>query len=266
MGSEFDRSWQAVAPGLVTVTAAAQLAAARTATQYVPAVLEEQGTPVEPLARVRPESFAGRASDGRSLAGLLTGAVTTSKVGVSRGLDGGDALAQGQRWLESALRTIVTDAARDATQAEIITRPTVQWVRFINPPSCSRCVVLAGRVYDWNASFDRHVNCDCTVLPTTVANAESFLTKPDQLVERGLVTDLTKGQRQRLTDGADLSKVLNESRDRWRERMALDRRAERDARKRNYPGAPAATVHDFMAHLTNRVDAIGAMRAAGIAK
>lgn len=159
MNPEFDRSWMALAPGLVTVTAAAQLAAARAATEYVPAVLEEQRTPLAPLVRVRPEAFAGRASDGRSLAGLLFGAVIATKTGVARGLDGGDALAQGQRWLESALRTVVTDAARDTLQAEVVARPRAQWVRVINPPCCTRCAVLAGSIYNWNASFDRHVNC-----------------------------------------------------------------------------------------------------------
>jgi hypothetical protein len=278
MGSEFDRSWLAIAPGLLTVTAATQLAAARAATQYVPAVLEEQGTPVDPLVRVRPEAFAGRASDGRSLAGLLYGAVSTSRVGMKRGLDGGDALEQGQRWLESALRTVVTDAARDAIQAEVVARPTVQYVRVINPPCCSRCAVLAGRVYNWNASFDRHVNCDCSALPTTLGNADKYLlNSPEKLVKAGQITDLTKGQRERLADGADLSKVLNESRDRWRERMAADRRAagpvDRLGRSRpqgwagggSNPPPVGTTIHDLMARLTDQVDAARAMQAAGIA-
>lgn len=281
MGPDFDASWAQVAPSLVTVTAAAQLAAARTATEYVPAVLQEQGTPVEPLARVRPGSFAGRASDGRTLAGLLSGAVSASRVGVVRGLDGGDALARGQRWLDSALRTVVTDAARDATAAEIVTRPKVQWVRMINPPCCSRCAVLAGSVYGWQADFDRHVNCDCTAIPTTVANADSHLSDARQLVDRGLVTDLTKAQQTRLDEGANLNKVLNESRDRWRERMATDRRAagpvDRLGRSRpsNWGGGngkplipPGGTIHDLMANLTADVErrrAVSALLDAGIA-
>jgi hypothetical protein len=40
-----------------------------------------------------------------------------------------------------------------------------------------------------------------------------------------MVTDLSTDQRKRLNDGADLVKVLNESRDRWRVRMAADRAA-----------------------------------------
>lgn len=293
MGSEFDRSWLALAPGLLTVTAATQLAAARAATEYVPAVLEEQDVPVAPLVRVRPEAFAGRASDGRSLAGLLRGAVVQTKRATQPstyedddgnsyrvpGLDGGDALAQGQRWLESALRTVVTDAARDAIQAEVVARPTVQYVRVINPPCCSRCAVLAGRIYNWNASFDRHVNCDCSALPTTLGNADKYLlNSPEQLARAGQITDLTKGQRQRLDDGADLVKVLNESRDRWRERMAADRRAagpvDRLGRSRpvgwagggSNPPPVGTTIHELMARLTDQVEAAKAMEAAGIAR
>jgi len=292
MGADFDQSWSQVAPGLVTVSTAAQLAAARQAVAYVPAVLAETGQPDAPDARVRPEAFSGTASDGRSLPGLLRGAVVISKratmphtyvddegrLHTVRGKDGGDALKDGQRWLEQALHSVVADAARDATQAEVISRPRMQWVRVVNPPCCSRCAVLAGALYNWNASFDRHVNCDCMALPVTVANADNHLTKPDQLVERGLITDLTKGQRDRLAGGADLSKVLNESRDRWRERMAADRRAagpvDRTGRSRpmgwngggTNPPPVGTTVHDLMARLTDRAQAVDGMRAAGIAE
>lgn len=135
--------------------------------------------------------------------------------------------------------------------------------------------MLAGRVYRWNDGFDRHPNCDCLHIPTTVAHAGSYLADPRQLADRGLIHDLTRAQRQRLDDGADLARVLNESRDRWREGMAADRRARGpvDALGRSRPegwggGSPPAsvtTIHDLMAHLTSRVEALNAMRAAGIA-
>lgn len=264
---DFDGSWSRIAPQMVAFTAGAQLAAAQAAVAYVPAVLEETGQPDEPEARVRPQAFAGVASDGRSLAGLLAGAPRLAKQASGRGFAPDAALDYGGRWLDSALRTVVTDAARDATAAEIITRDNMGWVRMINPPCCSRCAVLAGKWSTWKADFDRHVNCDCTAIPSQENVAGDFTTDPQRLVQRGLVTDLSKAQRARIDDGQDLVKVLNESRDRWRERMAADRRAAREASKQ-WAGAepgPARTVHDFMAHLTNRVDALNGMRAAGIA-
>jgi hypothetical protein len=170
---DFDGSWRRIGPALVAVTAAAQLAAARAATSYVPAVLAETGQPDAPLARVRPEAFTGRASDGRSLAGLLTGAVVHAKRATQSsmfelddgevvtwpGLPAAEALARGGRWLDTALRTTTTDAARDATQAEIITREGMGWVRMVNPPSCSRCAVLAGQWYRHNDIMPRHPSC-----------------------------------------------------------------------------------------------------------
>lgn len=271
MTPEFDASWARIAPSLTALTSGAQLAAATAGVQYVPAVLEETGQPDEPLAEIRPRAFSGVASDGRSLAGLLEGAVVASKRAVARGVDGGDALAYGQRWLEQALQSAVEDAARDAMQASVAARPKLKWVRVVNAPCCSRCAVLAGKTYNWNASFDRHPRCDCLALPVTVANAGSYLTNPTELARRGLIKDLTPDQRQRIADGHDLPKVLNESRDAWRERLAADRRRSRaEARRQSWgPGGneppPGTTVHDLMARLTSQVEFARAARAAGIA-
>jgi len=266
----FDGSWAQIAPQMVAFTSGAQLAAAQAATTYVPAVLDETGQPDLPEARVRPQAFAGVASDGRSLAGLLEGSVVASKRAVVRGLDGGDALALGQKWLEQAMQTAVADAMRDATQAELLARPEVGYVRMVNPPCCSRCAVLAGKWYRSNDIMPRHPGCDCLLIPSTENMAGTFRIDPSALARRGLINDLSANQRKRIADGADLPKVLNESRDRWRERMAADRRAAKAASKRQqWAGAEpgqAATVHDFMAHLTNRVDVLNKMRAAGIAE
>jgi hypothetical protein len=158
---------------------------------------------------------------------------------------------------------------RDATQAELLTRPRIGYVRMVNPPCCSRCAVLAGKHYRSNDIMPRHPRCDCLLIPSTEAVAGEFTTDPTALAKRGLINDLSANQRKRIADGADLPKVLNESRDRWRERMAADRRAAKAASKRTqYAGAQpgqARTVHDFMAHLTSRVDVLNEMRAAGIA-
>lgn len=287
---DFDGSWRRIAPALVAVTAAAQLAAARAAHEYVPAVLAETGQPDRPLARVRPEAFAGRASDGRDLLGLLTGSVVHAKRAMQpltfEAADGGlvtvpgetaeQALARGERWLDQALRTATTDAARDTTSAEVVVRQGMGWVRMINPPCCSRCAVLAGRWYSWKADFDRHPGCDCTAIPAQENVAGDFTTDTRLLIDRGLVNDLTRAQKARLDEGADLNRVLNESRDRWRERMAADRRAAGpvDALGRSRPTGwrggsnpppVGTTIHQLMDRLTNQVEAARAMRAAGIA-
>lgn len=274
----FDVSWAQIGPQLVAFTAGAQLAAATAATEYVPAVLAETGQPDRPDARVRPQAFSGVASDGRSLAGLLQGSVVAAKRAVAAGASPPMALDGGERWLEQALQTAVTDAARDATAAEIAVRQGLGWVRMVNPPCCSRCAVLAGKWYRWSDGFLRHPRCDCLHIPSRENLAGDFTTDPAELVRRGLVNDLSRDQRARLDDGANLVRVLNESRDAWRARMAADRRAERRARytpaearaadrraaRRVASGEDIQTVHDFMSHLVSRVEALDGMKAAGL--
>jgi hypothetical protein len=272
-----DQSWQQIRPQLTAVTAGAQLAAAQAGVDYVPNVLEEQGIPDRPEARIRPQAFSGIASDGRSLPGLLDGAVVRAKRSVLIGKDGGDALLDGQRWLEQALRSAVADAVRDATTASIIARPNVGWVRVVNPPCCSRCAILAGKFYAWNEPLLRHPQCDCLNQPTSRDEADQYFMDTRKLYEGGFITDLSGKQRAALDGGADMSKVLNQSRDRWRERMAADRRAagpvDRAGRSRpigyngggTNPAPVGTTVHDFMARLTSRVEALDAMKTAGIA-
>ena len=277
MGADFDASWLRVAPPLVGVATAAQIAAATAATVYVPAVLDETGQPDKPEARVQPRAFAGKASDGRSLTGLLEVGPSRAKAAVARGVAPERALEIGGDWLETALRSAVVDAGRDATTTEILARPRMGWVRAVNPPCCSRCAVLAGKWYRWSEGFQRHPRCDCFHIPAQENVAGDLMTDPEALVRRGLVADLSKAQQERLANGADLTKVLNESRDAWRVRMAADRRdaryarytpterraAERRAAARAARGEDIQTVHDFMAHLTNRVDALKAARDAG---
>jgi hypothetical protein len=268
--ADLDGSWARIAPQMTAFTSGAQLAAAQAAVAYVPAVLEETGQPDRPEAAVRPRAFSGVTSDGRSIPGLLEGSVVATKRAIERGTSPADALVGGQKWLETALQGAVSDAARDATAAQIVVRPEMGWVRMVNPPCCSRCAVLAGQFYQWNTGFQRHPRCDCVHIPSQENRGGDFVTDPKLLVDRGLITDLTPGQKSRLADGANLPKVLNESRDRWRERMAADRRAQRELSKRQqWAGAepgPARTVNDFMAHLTSRADAINAMKSAGIAE
>ena len=103
--------------------------------------------------------------------------------------------------------SIVQEAARAAEQAAIAVRGDIYHVRYVTPPCCSRCAILAGRVYRWSDGFLRHPLCDCVMVPTTVASP--YAQDPDQLVADGLVTDLSKADRRALADGADLGQVVN---------------------------------------------------------
>lgn len=104
--------------------------------------------------------------------------------------------------------SLVQDAGRAAEGVAIAARPRIGHVRMLNPPSCSRCAVLAGRVYRYSTGFLRHPGCDCVMVPTTLANP-NLVQDPKDLMRRGLVTGLSKADQQAIRDGADFGRVVN---------------------------------------------------------
>lgn len=109
---------------------------------------------------------------------------------------------------ERLVAGLVQDAGRAAEQVAITVRPRIGWVRYLNPPSCSRCAILAGRVYRYSEGFLRHPGCDCIHVPTMLANP-AFVHDPVELARDGLVTGLSKADRKALDDGADLAQIVN---------------------------------------------------------
>ncbi len=131
------------------------------------------------------------------------------------------ALDETQRWLEGVVATMVIDAARAAESAAIAANPKAEgWVRMLNPPSCSRCAVLAGRFYLWNDGFLRHPRCDCRHIPASEAIAGDLTIDPDAYF-RSLSADeqdriFTKAGARAIRDGADIGQVVNARRGMYR--------------------------------------------------
>lgn len=114
-----------------------------------------------------------------------------------------------QRWqIDRLTESLVAEAARAAQVADMVTRPDVRHVRHLNLPSCSRCAVLAGRVYRFSDGFQRHPGCDCVMIPVTVASPD-LTYDPEQLVRNGQVSGLSKADRKAIADGADFGQVVN---------------------------------------------------------
>ena len=213
MGDDFDRSWGTVGPQAVLLTTAAQFRAAREAVAYVPAVLAETGQPDDPEGETTVRAIVGTASDGRPLPSLLYGAVTTAKAAVANN-DPDSALERGGRWLDMAVQTQIADAARNAISVAITARPTITgYVRMLNPPSCSRCAILAGKWFRWNTGFARHPRCDCRHIPSSESLADGLTTDPrryfDSLTETQQNRIFTSGGAQAIRDGADIGQVVN---------------------------------------------------------
>lgn len=152
-------SWTEAAWDLLPVVSGAQTNAAAAGAGYSAMTLAQQGVYVPPAEFVNPRAFAGHAADGRGLSGLLYSPATTAKAAIAAGASPAAALESGRAALEKILATLVADAGRQAAGADIVQRAGVGYVRMLNPPSCSRCTILAGRFYRWNAGFMRHPNC-----------------------------------------------------------------------------------------------------------
>jgi hypothetical protein len=211
-GRDLDGSWRRVGPLIERALEVSQTAAASEAAAYIPEVLGELGIPDRPEAELIPEGFAG-AGDGRGLDGLLLGAVTRTKqlIAVDRSVE--QALADSEAWLDMAVQTALADAERDASSVAIAVRPNVEgWVRMLNPPSCDRCVILAGRWYPWSSGFQRHPLCDCRMVPAQEASSDPLLVNPRAAVEANQVTGLSVADRQAILDGANPASVINAKR------------------------------------------------------
>jgi len=63
-------------------------------------------------------------------------------------------------------------------------------------------------VYRYSEGFKRHPNCDCVMIPVTVASPD-LTYDPAQLARDGLVRGLSKADLRAIEDGADFAKVVN---------------------------------------------------------
>lgn len=155
--------------------------------EMAPEILSEQGISATATASVNPGS-------------LLTGAGAASLV------DQTDTDAAFDRLVLS----LIQDAARTASAVANVTRPAVTgYVRYLSPPSCARCAVLAGRLYRYSTGFQRHPRCDCQMQPSNEAVGPSLIADPMTAFDRGLIRGLSKGDTEAIQKGADIGQVIN---------------------------------------------------------
>ena len=125
-----------------------------------------------------------------------------------------DALESAGKFLDQIMHEVVAETARAAESAALVQREWVEgWARMLNPPSCSRCVILAGQFYLWNEGFDRHPGCDCLHIPWSEKDDNDPRVNPELYFE-SLTPDqqdkiFTKAGAKAVRDGADLNQVVN---------------------------------------------------------
>ena len=269
---DLEASWLALADDAFTQVALAQLAAASQADPYLDAVLDELGVDRTPAASINTRAFAGRAADGRNLDTLLLEPVIGTKVALLAGNTIDDALLTGAARLTRIVGTEVADAGRTAVGAGMVARTSVTgWTRYLNPPSCSRCVVLAGKVYRWNQGFDRHPRCDCTHCPTA-ESIDDLTTNPRTYFNSLTATEqdstFTAAGAQSIRDGADIGQVVNARRKGGLYQAKGRSYTTEGTTKRGFagkrsPGAARPTPETIYADASDRAEAIADLRRFG---
>lgn len=212
--ADIARSWLGLVVQLLTVVSSAQALAAASSETYLDDVLDAQDIDPTAAGRLRPGALAGIASDGRELATLLYQPALRALGALAQGATLPRALAGGRLELDMIVRTQVADAGRVADGVALTARRGASgYVRMLNPPSCSRCVLLAGRFYEWNAGFARHPRCDCRHIPSSESRSDDLRTNPLEYfrslspAEQDRAFTITGARA--IRDGADLNQVVN---------------------------------------------------------
>lgn len=175
--------------------AAYQLLAAQQGAAGVQAMVSEQGMSTATTASTIASSLVGYTSSGYPLATMFETLQTTAQ-------------------LAMLVASAVQDAGRNGASLQMAVTPSVDgYVRMLNPPSCSRCVVLAGKFFKWNQGFERHPQCDCRHVPVSENVAGDLTTNPhayfDSLTTAEQDRIFTKAGAQAIRDGADINQVVN---------------------------------------------------------
>lgn len=211
MGNDFDASYARLEPTLLAVLFSAQERVADGALAYVPEVLEDVPEPVYASAGSR---FVGVAGDGLPVASMAYGAVIHAKQAVASGLEPAQALAGAGKFLNLSAGTLLSDTGRAAEKVSGGAHRVTSWTRMLNPPSCGRCVILAGKRSRQSEAFDRHPGCDCRNVPSAENTGDDARTDPkaylDGLSEAEQDRVLgSKANGQAFRDGADMNQLIN---------------------------------------------------------
>lgn len=243
-------SWHEQAAPLAVVLTRLQSEAALDGARSVPAALADQGVEVEPEYAVRPRSVGGFAGAGYDPVTVFETAPIVAKARIGAGVEPAAALVAGGKALSGILQTAMADAGRQGQMLAIHSRPRVGYVRMLNPPSCSRCAILAGKASK-REPFRRHPRCDCRAIPGLDGWEQDLTMNTGEYFESLTGEDqdriFTKAGAQAIRDGADINQVVN---------------ARRGMKPMQTPGGRALVTNESM---TRRGFGSRSMRASGLA-
>lgn len=201
------RDWAALLPKVTGYVQAGQLHAAEGTNTFMRELLGSS------VPEVVPEQFASQTPDGRDAMSLLARAAPNAISAQRRGFSAKAAMARAAGFLDMVVRTVVADTGRQSDQVSMVANKGVTgYVRVVELPACSRCIILAGREYGVSSGFLRHPRCDCTMEPVTRRNT------PTPLSAKQLFDSMSPAERNKvfgeagakaIADGARISSVVN---------------------------------------------------------
>ena len=126
------------------------------------------------------------------------------------------AMQLGFNWALQLARSAVGDTARQSVALGMGTREATGYVRALVGKTCSRCAILAGRIYSTEDAFLRHPQCDCQHIPFKegaqpegVVDSQEYF---DSLSEAEQDAVFTKAGAEAIREGADINQVVNSRR------------------------------------------------------
>lgn len=215
MGTDFDASWATIESSVLAAMDRAQYDITAGALAYIPDVLAETGQRVGDLTYDIPTAtLVGTAGDGFGTDSLAYEAVIGAKTAVANGSSSTGALLQAGRFLSVAMGTALSDTGRTAEKMAGHSRGVGGYVRMLEPPSCGRCVILAGKRSRSSVAFLRHPKCDCRNIPAAESVAGDLTVDPheylDGLSDEQLARTLgSRANAQAWRDGADPNQLIN---------------------------------------------------------
>lgn len=215
-GNDFDLAWSRISVRVNRILRRAQTRLVDQALAYTPNVLEDTGQleSMLPLADIDPQGLVGMTGAGMPVEYVTSYAPVRAKQAVETGADPLTALERAGDWLSLTSLTALSDTGRATEALGMYAHETDFYVRMLTPPSCGRCVILAGRRYRLNQGFRRHPECDCRHIPASEAVAGDLTVDPrayfDSLDEAGQVKLAgSRANAQAVRDGADIGQVVN---------------------------------------------------------
>lgn len=210
--ADISGSWSELASPLATLLGGLQRRASADGAAMVASVLEEDGTPVSPVAPINAGAVSGFLGQGFPAEDMLELGGVRAKALIANGMKPDAALSAAGVMLTGMVETGMADAGRQGSMLGVLARPKVGYVRMLNPPSCPRCAILAGFPSS-RVPFARHPRCDCRAIPTLEDTGKDYTTDTRAYFESLGQSEqdrlFTKAGARAIRDGADINQVVN---------------------------------------------------------